>query len=42
MVQKKKINGSYPPSEKEKFMSAKQLKYFKQLLSDWKDDLLQG
>ena len=23
-------------------MSAKQLKYFKQLLSDWKDDLLQG
>ena len=42
MVEKKKINGSYTPSEKEKFMSAKQLKYFKQLLSDWKDDLLQG
>ena len=42
ILKKKKINGSYTPSEKEKFMSAKQLKYFKQLLSDWKDDLLQG
>ena len=42
MVQKKKNNGYYTQSEKEKFMSAKQLKYFKQLLSDWKDDLLQG
>ena len=42
MVKKKKINGSYTPSDKEKFMSPKQLKYFKQLLSDWKDDLLQG
>ena len=42
MVKKKKINGYYTPSEKEKFMSSKQLKYFKQLLSDWKDDLLQG
>ena len=39
---KKKINGSYTPSEKEKFMSSKQLKYFKKLLIDWKDDLLQG
>ena len=42
MVKKKKINGSYTPSEKEKFMSSKQLKYFKKLLIDWKDDLLQG
>ena len=42
MVKKKKINGSYTPSEKEKFMSTKQLKYFKRLLSDWKSDLLQG
>ena len=42
MEKKKKINGSYTPSEKEAFMNAKQLSYFKNLLNDWKNDLLQG
>ncbi len=42
MVSKKKnINGSYVPSDKEEFMGPKQKKYFKQLLVDWKNDLLQ-
>ena len=39
---KKKINGSYTPSETEVFMNPKQLNYFKDLLNDWKHDLLQG
>ena len=37
---KKNHNSSYEPSEKEKFMNPKQLKYFKQLLLTWKSDLL--
>lgn len=39
---KKKINGSYTPSETEVFMNPQQLNYFKDLLNDWKHDLLQG
>ena len=39
---KKKINGSYTPSDKETFMNPKQLSYFKSLLLDWKNDLLKG
>ena len=38
---KKNINGSYIPSDKEEFMNAKQKRYFKNLLIDWKNDLLQ-
>ena len=38
---KKNINGSYVPSDKEEFMGAKQKKYFKKLLMDWKNELLQ-
>ncbi len=30
----------YQPSDKEKFMNPRQLKYFRQLLLEWKDDLL--
>tara|TARA_B100000683_G_C12295104_1_gene475660 strand:+ start:139 stop:576 length:438 start_codon:yes stop_codon:yes gene_type:complete len=37
---KKNHKSSYEPSEKEKFMNPKQLKYFKQLLLTWKGDLL--
>lgn len=43
MVNKKKrINGTYKPSDKEEFMNSDQIKYFKNLLLDWKNDLLQG
>ena len=44
MKNKKKIklNGSYIPSEKEKFMNPKQIEYFKNLLMNWKRDLLEG
>ncbi len=42
MVKKKKINGSYTPSENEKFMNPQQLDYFRQLLLDWKNDLMKG
>ena len=42
MTKKKKINGSYEPNDKEVFMNPKQLDYFKNLLLDWKNDLLQG
>ncbi len=42
VFKKNKINGSYTPSDKEKFMSRKQIKYFKDLLNDWRNDLLQG
>ena len=42
MVKKKKINGTYTPSENEKFMNPKQLDYFRQLLLDWKNDLMKG
>ena len=41
-VKKKKINGSYTPTEKEEFMNPKQQEYFKNLLSNWKSELLQG
>ena len=37
--QTKKIN-KYEPSDTEKFMNAKQLNYFKDLLLNWKDELL--
>ena len=37
---KKNHKSSYEPSENEKFMNPKQLKYFKQLLLTWKGDLL--
>tara|TARA_B100000963_G_C22181934_1_gene474903 strand:- start:119 stop:550 length:432 start_codon:yes stop_codon:yes gene_type:complete len=43
MVKKKnRINGSYKPTEKEDFMNPKQLEYFKNLLNEWKTDLLAG
>ena len=43
MVKKKnRINGSYKPTEKEDFMNPKQLEYFKNLLNEWKTDLLEG
>ena len=43
MVKKKnRINGSYEPTEKEDFMNPKQLEYFKNLLNEWKTDLLAG
>ena len=38
-INKKKIN--YEPNEKEEFMNPKQVKYFKNLLQTWKNDLLQ-
>ena len=43
MVKKKnRMNGSYKPTEKEDFMNPKQLEYFKNLLNEWKTDLLAG
>ena len=39
---KKKLNGSYIPNDNEAFMNPKQLEYFRELLSDWKSDLLKG
>ena len=38
-INKKKIN--YEPNDKEEFMNPKQIKYFKNLLQTWKNDLLQ-
>ena len=38
-INKKKIN--YEPNDKEEFMNPKQVKYFKNLLQTWKNDLLQ-
>ena len=38
-INKRKNN--YEPSDKEEFMNPKQLKYFKNLLQTWKNDLLQ-
>ncbi len=35
-----KISKTYIPKEKEKYMCAKQLAYFKQKLTDWKSELL--
>ena len=43
MPKKKKIlNGSYTPSDNEDFMNPKQLQYFRELLNDWRNDLLKG
>ncbi len=39
---KKRLNGSYTPSEKEEFMNPNQIEYFKNLLNSWKNDLLKG
>ena len=38
-INKKQIN--YEPNDKEEFMNPKQVKYFKNLLQTWKNDLLQ-
>ena len=38
-INKKKIK--YEPNDKEEFMNPKQVKYFKNLLQTWKNDLLQ-
>ena len=43
MVKKKnRMNGSYKPTEKEDFMNPQQLEYFKNLLNEWKTDILAG
>ena len=36
----RKLPRNYKPSPEEKFMSAKQLRYFKQQLLDWKVDII--
>ena len=35
-----KIPKNYKPTQKEKFMNAKMKKYFRQILNNWKDELL--
>ena len=43
MKQKKvEISLKYVPSEKEEFMNPKQLEYFKNVLSSWKEDIIEG
>ena len=43
MKQKKpQISRSYTPSEKEKFMCSKQIKYFKKVLTIWRNEIIQG
>jgi len=43
MKQKKlQISESYIPSEKEKFMSSKQIEYFKKVLTSWRNEIIQG
>ena len=43
MKQKKpQISRSYIPSEKEEFMCSKQIEYFKKVLTNWRNDLIQG
>ena len=37
-----KISKTYTPKEKEKYMCAKHLAYFKQKLIDWKSDLVKA
>ena len=37
-----KISKTYTPKEKEKYMCAKHLAYFKQKLTDWKADLVKA
>ena len=36
-----KISAAYKPSETEKYMSAKQLEYFRQKLLDWRKNLIE-
>jgi len=43
MIKKNNIKSrkkSYEPTDNEKFMNPRQIKYFKELLMTWKDDLL--
>tara|TARA_B100000524_G_scaffold266853_1_gene146258 strand:+ start:47 stop:475 length:429 start_codon:yes stop_codon:yes gene_type:complete len=40
MVKKTIKKNNYEPSDKEKFMNPKQIEYFKNLLLNWKHDLL--
>ena len=43
MKQKKpQISQSYIPSEKEEFMCSKQIEYFKKVLTNWRNELIQG
>ena len=43
MKQKKpQITQSYTPSEKEEFMCSKQIEYFKKVLTNWRNELIQG
>jgi len=43
MKQKKlQISESYIPSEKEEFMSSKQIEYFKKVLTSWRNEIIQG
>ena len=43
MKQKKpQISRSYIPSEKEEFMCSKQIEYFKKVLTNWRNELIQG
>ena len=43
MKQKKlQISESYIPSEKEKFMSSKQIEYFNKVLTSWRNEIIQG
>lgn len=42
MKQKKpQITQSYIPSEKEEFMCSKQIEYFKQVLTSWRNEIIQ-
>ena len=40
MAAKPATTASYTPTEKEEYMNAKQLEYFRQKLTNWRDDLL--
>ena len=43
MKQKKsQITQSYTPSEKEEFMCSKQIEYFKKVLTNWRNEIIQG
>ena len=42
MLKKKKSKKKYVPNQKEKYMCAKHLAYFKQKLTDWKSDLVKA
>ena len=43
MKQKKvETSRNYMPSDKEDFMNPKQLEYFKNVLTTWKDDIIEG